>query len=49
MEKVGDEDYHLEKGTFTLCDGDVPSWKFSASSVDVNLVNMRRQEMPCST
>ena len=37
MEKWGDEDYHLEKGTFTLCDGDLPSWKFSASSVDVTL------------
>ncbi len=37
MEKEGDEDYHIDKGTFTLCDGDVPSWKFSASSLDVTL------------
>jgi LPS-assembly protein len=37
MEKMGAEDYRVEKGSFTLCDGDVPSWKFSANSLDVTL------------
>lgn len=37
MEKTGEEDYHIEKGVFTLCDGETPSWKFSASSVQVSL------------
>jgi LPS-assembly protein len=37
MEKVGSEDYHIEKGSFTVCDGAVPSWKFSANSLDVTL------------
>lgn len=37
MEKLGDEDYRVEKGSFTLCDGDVPSWKFSSNSLDVTL------------
>lgn len=37
LQKVGREDYHLVDGTFTVCDGDSPSWKFSASSVDVTL------------
>jgi LPS-assembly protein len=37
IEKVGDEDYLIEKGTFTICDGAVPSWKFSASNLDVTL------------
>jgi LPS-assembly protein len=35
--KVGTADYHLEKGTFTTCDGDSPSWHFSASAMDVTL------------
>lgn len=37
MEKVGDEDYHIENGSFTVCDGAVPSWKFSAHELDVIL------------
>jgi LPS-assembly protein len=37
MSKTGPEDYHIETGSFTPCDGDVPSWKFSASSIDVTL------------
>jgi LPS-assembly protein len=37
MDKTGDEDYHIEKGSLTPCDGQNPSWKISASSVDVTL------------
>ena len=37
MEKVGPESYHVDKGTFTVCDAPVPSWKFSASDIDVYL------------
>ncbi|WP_432822269.1 LPS assembly protein LptD [Trichloromonas sp.] len=37
IEKLGDQSYRVEDGTFTTCDGDVPSWKFGASRVDVTL------------
>ncbi len=37
IERLGALDYRIEKGTFTTCDGDVPSWKFGASHVDVTL------------
>ncbi len=37
MIKTGPEDYRIESGSFTPCDGDVPSWKFSAASIDVTL------------
>ena len=37
MEKVGTEDYHIVNGSFTVCDGAVPSWKFSAHELDVTL------------
>lgn len=37
MEKVGPESYHVDKGSFTVCDGAVPSWKFNASEIDVML------------
>jgi LPS-assembly protein len=37
MEKLGVEDYHIENGSFTVCDGDVPSWKFTAKELDVTL------------
>ncbi len=37
MKKVGKEDYRLERGTFTTCNGDSPSWKFTASDLDVTL------------
>ncbi len=37
MAKVGKDDYHLEQGSFTTCDGDVPSWKFTANDIDVTL------------
>ncbi len=37
IERRGKLDYRIKKGTFTTCDGDVPSWKFGASQVDVTL------------
>ena len=35
MLKTGENDYRIKKGFFTTCDGQVPSWKFSASELDV--------------
>ncbi len=35
LQKTGPEDFHVENGTFTTCDGKVPSWKFSAAELDV--------------
>jgi LPS-assembly protein len=37
LSKVGPEQYHLEHGVFTTCDGESPSWKFTASNLDVTL------------
>jgi LPS-assembly protein len=37
IEKLGEETYRVSAGTFTTCDGEVPSWKFGASRVDVTL------------
>ncbi len=37
MEKVGPESYHVNKGTFTVCDAPVPSWKFTANDINVYL------------
>ncbi|MFZ3208721.1 MAG: LPS assembly protein LptD [Geobacteraceae bacterium] len=37
LEKTGMDDYRLERGTFTTCDGPSPSWKFTASSLNVTL------------
>jgi LPS-assembly protein len=36
LQKTGVEDYHIENGTFTTCDGEVPSWKFKAAELDVS-------------
>lgn len=35
LRKTGENDYHVKNGFFTTCDGDVPSWKFSAAELDV--------------
>jgi LPS-assembly protein len=35
LQKTGPNDFHIENGYFTTCDGDVPSWKFSAAELDV--------------
>ncbi len=37
LAKVGPEAYRLEHGVFTTCDGESPSWKFTASKLDVTL------------
>ena len=37
IERLGESEYRIKNGTFTTCDGDVPSWKFGASRVDVTL------------
>lgn len=37
IERRGEFNYHIEKGFFTTCDGEVPSWKFGASQIDVTL------------
>ncbi len=35
--KTGSDDYRLERGTFTTCDGDSPSWRFTAADLDVTV------------
>ncbi len=35
--KTGERSYRVENGTFTSCDGPVPSWKFTARELDVTL------------
>jgi LPS-assembly protein len=35
--KTGPVDYRLERGTFTTCDGDSPSWRFTATDLDVKV------------
>jgi len=37
LSKVGEQEYRLENGEFTTCDGEQPSWKFTASDMDVTL------------
>lgn len=37
IEKLGKYQYRIEDGTFTTCDGDRPSWKFSARQLDVTV------------
>lgn len=35
--KTGEEEYALRNGGLTTCDAAIPSWKFGASELDVNL------------
>jgi len=37
IEKVGEETFHISRGTFTTCEGESPSWKFGAKNLDVTL------------
>ncbi len=37
IERLSDQDYRIERGTFTTCEGEVPSWKFSARRLDVTV------------
>lgn len=35
--KTGPADYHLTNGVFTTCDGDSPSWHFTADDLDLTM------------
>lgn len=35
IEKFGEQSYRVTGGSFTTCDGERPSWKFGAGSIDV--------------
>ncbi|APG24160.1 MULTISPECIES: LPS-assembly protein LptD [Syntrophotalea] len=37
IEKLGKYQYRIADGTFTTCDGERPSWKFSARQLDVTV------------
>jgi LPS-assembly protein len=37
LERISENEYVVENGTFTTCDGDTPSWKFSASHLDIEI------------
>lgn len=37
IEKLGEQTYEVTDGTFTTCDGAVPSWKFRARKLNVTL------------
>lgn len=37
VEKIGDDRYRMENGSFTTCDADPPSWEFGASHLDLTL------------
>ncbi|HTG81460.1 MAG TPA: LPS assembly protein LptD [Geobacteraceae bacterium] len=40
--KTGAENYRLERGSFTTCDGPTPSWKFTATNLDVTVEDYAR-------
>lgn len=37
IERLGETDYRIEDGTFTTCEGEVPTWKFGARRLDVTV------------
>ena len=37
IERRGDTEYRIDRGTYTTCDGQVPAWKFGAERVDLTL------------
>ncbi len=37
MSKQGKDEYHMERGSFTTCDGDSPSWRFTARDLNLTL------------
>jgi LPS-assembly protein len=37
LKKTGDASYRLQRGSFTTCDGEKPSWRFEARDVVVSL------------
>ncbi|MCK4622471.1 MAG: LPS-assembly protein LptD [Desulfuromonadales bacterium] len=44
IERLGEFDYRISDGTFTTCDGEIPSWKFGASQLDVTLGGYARAQ-----
>lgn len=42
IERRGEDRYHVSRGTFTTCDGAVPSWKFGAEELDLTLGEFAR-------
>ncbi len=44
IEKVGEDKYRLDRGSFTTCDGEHPSWKFTSSNMDVTLEDICDRE-----
>ncbi len=42
IEKRSEVDYRVVDGTFTTCDGEVPSWKFGADQLDVTVQDFAR-------
>ena len=42
IERRGSSDYRIKDGTFTTCNGEVPSWKFGADQLDVTLGGFAR-------
>ncbi len=42
VEKTGAQSFHVDRGTFTTCDGEIPSWKFGARDLTVTLGGFAR-------
>lgn len=36
IEKVGDHEYLIDRGTLTMCEADPPSWKFTANDIQID-------------
>lgn len=37
MEKTGEQDYRLQQGSITSCDGDAPGWKFMVDDLKISM------------
>ncbi|PLX99774.1 MAG: hypothetical protein C0622_09960 [Desulfuromonas sp.] len=37
VERLGENEFRINNGTYTTCDGEVPSWKFGAEQLDLTL------------
>jgi LPS-assembly protein len=37
LEKVGESSYHVERGSFTTCDGLTPDWRITGKELDITL------------
>jgi LPS-assembly protein len=36
IEKTGDKEYSVSRGTLTMCEADPPAWRFTASDIDIS-------------